>query len=166
MKPTILVAAAPGPSRVIATALRDDFTLVTVTDPGRARLLVTWGDYAAIVTAPGFFDHPNRSRWVIVDPADPAITDKVLAAVAARRNGGLAEAREVGNVATLRYDEFIDLVRGSATRRYLLALMLAHHGSVTAAARAAGIMRESLHRLLRRHDIDAEVFRSSRSDAQ
>lgn len=43
---------------------------------------------------------------------------------------------------------------------YLPALMRHHAGNVTRAARAAGLERESLHRLLRRHRLTAVQFRS------
>ena len=56
----------------------------------------------------------------------------------------------------------IDTLR---VREYLLGLMRSHAGNVSEAARAAAIERESLHRLLRRHDLDAELFRPHDSTA-
>ena len=63
------------------------------------------------------------------------------------------------DVGTVPYEDYIELARYAATRRYLMALLSHHGGSVTDAARGAKMKRESLHRLLRRHDLIAEDFR-------
>jgi DNA-binding NtrC family response regulator len=73
--------------------------------------------------------------------ADPAAADAQLAALSYRE--ALAEARD----------------RGS--REYLEALLKMFGGNVSRAAERAGLERESLHRLLRRHGIDADAFRGS-----
>lgn len=44
-------------------------------------------------------------------------------------------------------------------RRYLLALLGRHSGSVTDAARGAKLKRESLHRLMRRYQVHADELR-------
>ncbi len=60
----------------------------------------------------------------------------------------------------LTYQEACDLGRDRIAGRYLAALMKTHKGNVTAAAERAGIQRETLHRLLRKHSIDPSEFRS------
>jgi transcriptional regulator of acetoin/glycerol metabolism len=46
-----------------------------------------------------------------------------------------------------------------AGREYLTSLMRRVQGNVTRAAEEAGLERESLHRLLRRHGLEAARFR-------
>jgi DNA-binding NtrC family response regulator len=60
----------------------------------------------------------------------------------------------------LTYREVVDLAKDRATRDYLVALMKDLGGNVTAAAERAGIERESMHRLLRRHAIRSEDFKT------
>ena len=163
MKPSVLVAAPAGVGRKIAGMLRERFAVVTATEAERAEVLVAHGDFRVVVSVPGFVRDPDRRFHVIADPADdPALVEKVARAIAARKAGEPDEARRLASLAVLPYEDFMELVRDRHSRRYLLALMSRHEGSVTAAARAAGVMRESLHRLLRRHDIDADAFRPSK----
>lgn len=63
------------------------------------------------------------------------------------------------HLARLKYDEACRLGRDQMARRYLVALMKSCQGNVTNAADAAGVERESLHRLLRRHGVDPAAFR-------
>jgi DNA-binding NtrC family response regulator len=57
------------------------------------------------------------------------------------------------------FREAIDAAREQATRQYLHALLVRTEGNVTRAAEQAGIERESLHRLLRRVELDADDYR-------
>ena len=57
------------------------------------------------------------------------------------------------------YREAVDRARDQAGRRYLLALLERNAGNVTYAAAEAGVERESMHRLLRRHGVDPKRFR-------
>ncbi len=66
----------------------------------------------------------------------------------------------IGNVAHLPYREAIELLTHQATRAYLEALLEAVGGNVSRAAEKAGLARESLHRLLRKHGVDADVHRA------
>ncbi len=59
----------------------------------------------------------------------------------------------------LTYREAVDLARDRASREYLVALMRELGGNVTAAAERAGVERETLHRLLKRHGIRSESFK-------
>jgi DNA-binding NtrC family response regulator len=62
-------------------------------------------------------------------------------------------------LARLPYREAIDVSRDRASRDYLVALMKEFQGNVTKAAERAGMERESLHRLLKRHGVRPEDFR-------
>lgn len=162
MKPKVLVAATPPIARRIAGHLDHEFAVEVVTESDRAMALIDVGTYQAIVVARGFVRH--QARFVTIDGGDDAsLAVRVNAAVIAHRTQQRAEGQTFASYAVLTYDEFMQRVRTRETRRFLIALLSLHHGSVTHAARAAGIVRESLHRLLRRHDLDAEAFRSKAS---
>jgi DNA-binding NtrC family response regulator len=75
--------------------------------------------------------------------------------IAGERGGSSVE----GTATTLGYHEFVELSRDRATREYLAALMKEFGGNVTRAAERAGVERESLHRLLKRHGIRSEDFK-------
>jgi DNA-binding NtrC family response regulator len=62
-------------------------------------------------------------------------------------------------LAVLSYREALASARDRGSRDYLSALLKAFGGNVSRAAERAGLERESLHRLLRRHGIQAGVFR-------
>jgi DNA-binding NtrC family response regulator len=64
------------------------------------------------------------------------------------------------HLTTLTYQEACDLGKDRVAGRYLAALMKTYKGNVTAAAGRAGVQRETLHRLLRKHKIDPGEFRS------
>jgi len=57
------------------------------------------------------------------------------------------------------FREAIDAARDQATRQYLHTLLVRTEGNVTRAAEQAGVERESLHRLLRRVELDADDYR-------
>lgn len=120
--------------------------------------------FQAIVIAEGFLTAIDGVEGVpmIVVPANAdaaTVRDQVIDAVERRKAEERRGAGELARLTELEYDEYIELVRFRATRRYLLGLMCRHHGSVTDASHNAGMMRESLHRLLRRHDVAADGFR-------
>lgn len=60
---------------------------------------------------------------------------------------------------SLSFRDALHQAQDQAARAYLTALLEAHHGSVTQAADAAGMARETLHRQLRRYQLDPERFR-------
>jgi len=60
----------------------------------------------------------------------------------------------------------VEEVRYRASREYLESLMRAYRGNVTQAALAARMTRESLHRVLRQHDVRAEEHRDGSGEAQ
>lgn len=157
MKPTVLVAAPATVARKVAGELAE-LAVEVATDPIRASALIELGTFHAVVVARGFVRH--QAQFVVVDDVDdPTLKERVTAAVTAYRAQPAHDAGAFASYAQLPYNEFMERMRTRETRRYLIALLTAHHGSVTHAARAAGIVRESLHRLLRRYDLDAETFR-------
>lgn len=64
------------------------------------------------------------------------------------------------SLTSLPYREAIAVERERATREYLIALLHDVQGNVTHAAERAGIERESFHRLMKRHGVRAEDYRS------
>jgi two-component system response regulator HydG len=60
---------------------------------------------------------------------------------------------------TLTYRDMLETARERATRDYLVALMKDVGGNVTQAAERAGIERESMHRLLKRHGVRSDDFK-------
>jgi DNA-binding NtrC family response regulator len=63
------------------------------------------------------------------------------------------------DLASLQYRDVIAQSRDQSSKEYLVALLKAVRGNVTAAAKRAGLERESLHRLLTRYGLRAEDFR-------
>jgi DNA-binding NtrC family response regulator len=73
--------------------------------------------------------------------------------------GGQDGALPAEQLAKLPYREAIDLARDRATRDYLVALLVELQGNVTRAAERAGMARESLHRLLKRHGVRSDDYK-------
>ena len=65
-----------------------------------------------------------------------------------------------GALAALPYKDAIAEARDRVSRDYLVALMKEFGGNVTRAAERAGMERESLHRLLRRHGLHSDDFKA------
>jgi DNA-binding NtrC family response regulator len=59
------------------------------------------------------------------------------------------------------FHEVVEAAQERAARAYLADLMRRHRGNVTRASEEAGVERETLHRLLKRHGVDAGVFREA-----
>lgn len=105
-------------------------------------------------------------------PGNVAELETTLERAAALASGGtigrehlpalvLAGARPAlaGDLATLQYREVLAHARDLLSRDYLVAILRAERGNVKNAASRAGIERESLHRLLKRYGVRADVFR-------
>jgi len=159
MKPCVLVAGPPPLCRRFSEAVSERFTVMTCIDRMRAAALVDSGWFQAVVAVGEFLSSSPDVVRVDVNTEPVRVLELVTTAVERRRAADRTEAPELVGLGTLKYDEYIEVVRFRATRAYLLGLMHRHRGSVTEASRSAGIVRESLHRLLRRHDIDADTFR-------
>jgi DNA-binding NtrC family response regulator len=74
--------------------------------------------------------------------------------------GATGPRPEEASVVDLSYKQALSVARDRATREYVIALLKAAQGNVTQAADRAGVERESLHRLLKRHGVRAEDFRA------
>ncbi len=68
-------------------------------------------------------------------------------------------AADAASLARLPYREAVAGARERVSRDYLVALLAEFGGNVTRAAERAGLERESLHRLLRKHGIRSDDFK-------
>ena len=68
-------------------------------------------------------------------------------------------ARSGEILTSLPYRDALDLARDRLSREYLVALLQECEGNVTQAAARAGMERESLHRLLKRHGLRSDDFK-------
>jgi two-component system response regulator HydG len=106
--------------------------------PGNVRELENAIDRAVVVCA---------SDTIGPNDLSPEITEA---------NGAVA----ADALANLRYRDALELLRDRAVRDYLTALLRATGGNVSKAAERAGVARESLHRLLKKHGVEPDAFRS------
>jgi hypothetical protein len=156
MKAPVLVVADEAGERAIRAALEPELD-VTVTDSvTRARALASTGAFVAAFATTAFAT--GLPEAVLVDPqsGDIAATARSAIQQAMARQFSAARSDEVG---ALAHEEYVELARYALMRRYLIALLARHNGSVTDAARGADLKRESLHRLMRRYHVDADHFR-------
>lgn len=156
----VLIAAPARVGRKLSDVIRGEFEVATCSDPERATALAATGTYIAIVEVVGFTSLIAESPVLRVsETAGAEVLDQLHEIRDRMRLDQRARAADHAHLATLPYDEFIALARSRATRDYILALLRRHRGVVAEAARAAGLLRETLHRLIRRHDIDPDWFR-------
>jgi DNA-binding NtrC family response regulator len=92
---------------------------------------------------------------LVVNRALERRRERVAARAAASGKATLSEQ----DLANLSYREALASARDRGSRDYLAALLKSFGGNVSRAAERAGLERESLHRLLRRHGIHAGMFR-------
>ena len=100
----------------------------------------------------------------VAKPFHPDDVTLVVARALERRRERVHKHDAVGADAQLAahsYREALAEARDRGSREYLEALLRVCAGNVSRAAARAGLERESLHRLLRRHGIDADAFRAS-----
>jgi hypothetical protein len=165
MRPCVLVAVPEGSHSWVVDALRVRCEVKISLDSRQARAVLATGCFQAVVTMDGFLDSSGAdddsiSLVVIPDDRDAGtLISLVERAIGNRRRREREQASAVPELALLTHREFTELARYRATRQYLLTLVRIHQGSVTEAARAAGLERESLHRLLRRYNVHADDFR-------
>ncbi|QEG24922.1 sigma-54-dependent transcriptional regulator [Mariniblastus fucicola] len=69
---------------------------------------------------------------------------------------------EMSELAEVSRDEALD----SADRAYLTNLLEKHGGVIASAARQAGLSRQGMHKLLKRHGIDVNSFRKKGSETE
>jgi DNA-binding NtrC family response regulator len=63
-------------------------------------------------------------------------------------------------LASLPYREVVEQAQDKVSREYLVALLTEFRGNVTRAAARAGVERESLHRLLKKHGLRSDDFKN------
>lgn len=158
MKVPVLVVAAATHARAVRAALADDYSLTVTEDPDEGRALASTGGYLAVLNVGASEKTIKGAVELEGDAGAAAIQATVMQAIGRVEAAHRAHAR-TDDVGTVPYEDYIELARYAATRRYLMALLSHHGGSVTDAARGAKMKRESLHRLLRRHHLIAEDFR-------
>ena len=90
--------------------------------------------------------------------ADDPIEEGDLPAMLRRSQATIGES--LPPLTSLTYREVLAAGRERTTRDYLIALLTEMGGNVTHAAERAGVERETFHRLLKRHSIRADEFRS------
>ena len=161
MKPPVLVVADVAYARAIRAALAEDHSLTVTDDVEHGRALASTGAFLAVI-AVAVAKGSIEGACDLVPGLD---ANQIRAAVVVARSGLADQQRMVSrrdDVGAVPYDDYIELARYAATRRYLMALLSRHGGSVTDAARSAQMKRESLHRLLRRHHLFADDYRDHR----
>jgi transcriptional regulator with GAF, ATPase, and Fis domain len=156
----VLIAAPARTARKLSDVVGDQFEVVTCSEPEQAMALAATGTFLAIVKTVGFANLTTDTPIIHIDDATGSQFIAELTAIRVRaRLDQRARASELAYLAALPYDEYVAAARARTTRDYLLALLRRHDGVVAEAARAAGLLRETLHRLIRRHDIDPDWFR-------
>jgi len=133
-------------------------------------MMTAFGSIPAAVEAMrlGAYDYVQKP----FDPDDVGLV--VTRAVQRQRERVVASTRSLSasrplspeEIANLSYREALASARDRGSREYLSALLKTFGGNVSRAAERAGLERESLHRLLRRHGIDAGVFRDAREGGE
>jgi len=117
----------------------------------------------AFATIPAAVDAVRLGAYdYISKPFHPDDVMLVIARALQRRRERSRDEDEAAadqQLATLSYREALAEARDRGSREYLAALLKVCAGNVSRAAQRAGLERESLHRLLRRHGIDADTFR-------
>lgn len=91
-----------------------------------------------------------------------AAIERALARRTNRRAAGVTSEPESLEkpLTAMTYREVLAAGRDRLTREYLIALLREFQGTVTQAAERAGIERESFHRLMKRHGIRSEDYRT------
>jgi two-component system response regulator AtoC len=95
-------------------------------------------------------------RAVAVAGGEEILPEDLPAELAA---GAAAAPLAPGALAAVPYKDAVEEARDRASRDYLVALMTEFGGNVTRAAERAGMERESLHRLLRKHGLRSDDFK-------
>ncbi|BDG10679.1 sigma-54-dependent transcriptional regulator [Anaeromyxobacter paludicola] len=97
----------------------------------------------------------NAVERAVAVTAGPEIRPEDLPPAVTRAPQGLPPGEALSG---LPYREALDQARDQFSREYLVALMKEFGGNVTRAAERAGVERESLHRLLKRHGLRSRDF--------
>jgi two-component system, NtrC family, response regulator AtoC len=98
----------------------------------------------------------NAVARAVAVTSGPRISERDLPPDVRERQAGLPPGSAA---AQLPYRDALDLARDRFSREYLAALLREFEGNVTRAAERAGVERESLHRLLKRHGLRSDDFK-------
>jgi hypothetical protein len=158
MRAPVLVVADEDGARTIEAAIGHELDVTVTGDAVRARALASTGAFLAVLVDSRGGNSIAGSTAIDVASVASSILETTLAAIQAcvLKQSDEALLDEVGAVP---YEEYMELARYAMARRYVLALLGRHDGSVTDAARSANMKRESLHRLMRRYHVSASDFR-------
>ena len=107
-------------------------------------------------------DWPGNVRElenVIVRALTTNVGPKIEASTLVDKTGPMRVTASSNRLESLSYRDMLDTARERATRDYLVALMRDVGGNVTQAAERAGIERESMHRLLKKHGVRSDDFK-------
>jgi len=115
-------------------------------------------DVARRLTSPMFVASLSRGAWPgnvreLRNYLERAAVLDDLEHLAGASASAAPEAAAESADASQPYQQARDRVLAEFERRYVEQLLRAHHGNVSAAARASGIDRTYLHRLMRRHGL-------------
>lgn len=163
MECPVLVVAPPRLAHKLSEVIGEHFEIEVCTEVAKARALGMIGRYLAIVQVEGLGHIAGDAPVLRVRDASPDVLDQLATLRARARPDQRACAEGLEPLATLTYDEYMAAARARIVRDYLLALLRRHRGNVSEAARAAGVLRETLHRLIRRHHVDPGWFRDEPS---
>jgi two-component system response regulator AtoC len=103
----------------------------------------------------------NTVERAVAVSAGPIVTVADLPPEIASAEPGLPGAPSPAALAAMPYKDAVEAARDRVSREYLVALLTEFSGNVTRAAERAGMERESLHRLLRRHGLRSDDFKGA-----
>jgi len=102
----------------------------------------------------------NAVERAVAVAAGPLVgAEDLPAEVGGAASGAEAPAAEGGPRVEGPYREAVEQARDRSSREYLVALLTEFQGNVTRAAERAGLERESLHRLLKKHGLRSDDFK-------
>lgn len=162
----------PAAAMALLAQARFDLVLTDVCMPGADGFAVLAAVQRAspatpVVMMTGFASVPDAVLAIkkgafdyVVKPLDADDVGLVVARALAESPGARGLARLDGEAPpTGPFKDAIAVARERASRDYLVALLTEFHGNVTRASERAGVTRESLHRLLKKHDVHSEWFK-------
>ncbi|MGH7453921.1 MAG: sigma-54-dependent transcriptional regulator [bacterium] len=120
--------------------------------PGNVRELKNVIERIAILRNPKQIGLTDLPIEITKSSASPQIENK-------EAERGQNRTVEEHALADLDYQEARQRAMAAFEKKYLQAVLAAHHGNVSQSAQAARLDRSSLHRLMKKHALKAETFR-------
>lgn len=163
----------PAAAMALLAQARFDLVLTDVCMPGADGFAVLAAVQRAspatpVVMMTGFASVPDAVLAIkkgafdyVVKPLDADDVGLVVARALAESPAGARGLSRLDGAATPTgpFKDALAVARERASRDYLVALLTEFHGNVTRASERAGVTRESLHRLLKKHDVHSEWFK-------